>query len=312
MVKAKHLTNITAVFMGSKSFGLAIFRTLQSSYPSISWHVLHPQDYDDQRSVRENFAHEAQALGATFHLVSSRADAAKKLASIPCDLGFVCGWYWLLGRSEVGHEAPPLYGIHNSLLPTYRGGAPLVWAIIDGVDKIGSTLFRLSPGMDDGPIVTQVHYQLKQDDTIAGVINFLENAYIEVLPDIWSSLVEGSAVLVDQIESSATYSAQRHPEDGEIDWRWSAKSIHNFIRAQSAPYPGAFTIFRGERITFDRAALFDAPYACQPGQILLGKPEGVLVGCGESTALWVKEAHDENKNSDLSQIFAPEKGRYLR
>ena len=298
-----------AIFLGSKAFGLSVYRALAAAAPEVTWTVVHPEDSGDGRSVLADFT--AVVPAADFHIVASRAEAAALIAATDYDLGFVCGWYWLLTEAEVGAEAAPLYGIHNSLLPAYRGGAPLVWAMIDGVAELGSTLFRLTSGMDDGPVVTQVRHALGPEETIADVTAAIEAAYLAALPGLWPAIVAGTAPGAMQDEAAATYSAQRRPEDGRINWQHPAADLHNFIRAQSAPYPGAFTHLDGSRITIDRARPFEARYACRPGQILRRSPQGVLVGCGDSTALWVLAAHDDADTHDLATLFAPARGRIL-
>ena len=296
-----------AVFLGSKAFGLAVFRAIRAANSSVRWTILHPDDRGDTRSVLDAFAKEAR--GTDFHIVNDRAQASALLKKTKHDLGFVCGWYWLLGDTEVGQQVPPLYGIHNSLLPRYRGSAPLVWAMIDGVSELGSTLFRLTPGMDEGPVVMQVRHKPGPDETIADVMTAIEAAYLAVLPELWPSLCAGNAPLRLQDEDQASYAAQRRPEDGEIDWFQPAPVLHNFIRAQSSPYPGAFTWLADRQIWIDRAHLFQQPHACRPGQILRRARDAILVGCSEGTALWITAAHDHTKNANLATLFAPGTGR---
>ena len=117
-----------------------------------------------------------------FHLIDTKSEANKRIASLDFDVGFVCGWYWLLSDNECGVNAAPLYGIHHSALPRLRGGAPVVWAIMRGDPVVGSTFFKISPGMDDGDIVLQIDYRIQPDDTIADVVEALQRKWLRQLP----------------------------------------------------------------------------------------------------------------------------------
>ena len=165
------------------------------------------------------------------------------------DLILVLGWYYMLPR-EVRHKAAlGCMGVHASLLPKYRGWAPISWAIINGETETGISLFHLEDEVDSGDIVAQKGFAIDHEDTCASVYEKAVEASIRVLRECLPQIAAGQAPRVVQNADEASYFPRRWPEDGLIDWTMSAKEIHDFIRAQTKPYPGAFTYVDGKKVT---------------------------------------------------------------
>jgi methionyl-tRNA formyltransferase len=274
-----------AIFLGSKRLGLRVLKGLLEITPSVQWTIVHPNDQDDARSVSSAFNELAHEYDADISMCHSASAARSVIVGAKPDIGFVCGWYWLLDSPTLESVNGGLWGVHNSLLPKYRGGAPLVWSIINGDDVVGSTVFRISPGMDDGPVLHQVRVSLHQEETVADALNAIEEKLIAELPAKWAALLRGTAVVQAQYEVSATYCGQRTEEDGAIDWQANASAVHNFIRAQAPPYPGAFSHWREDRIIILRSRVFRGTYFGVPGQVLRRTENAVIVACGQNTAI---------------------------
>lgn len=164
------------------------------------------------------------------------------------DLILVIGWYYIVPKSI--REIPRLgcAGMHASLLPKYRGGAPLVWAMINGEEKSGITFFYLEEGVDNGDIISQKEFLIEENDYICDLIDKATASALEIIDESIPLLAQNKAPRIKQDESQATHVPQRKPEDGKIDWSWDARRIRNFIRAQSKPYPGAFTEINGKKV----------------------------------------------------------------
>ena len=189
-----------------------------------------------------------------------------KLASIPHevaamrpDLLLVIGWYYLIPPALRALAPRGCVGVHASLLPKYRGGAPLVWAMIHGESRTGVTLFHFDDGVDTGDVIAQESFEIAREDTIADVLRKSEKACVSVLRSHLPLLARGAAPRVPQDHTAATQFAQRSPEDGAIDWSWSAERIRNFIRAQTRPYPGAFTTIGGKKVRIWSADVEELP-----------------------------------------------------
>jgi len=165
------------------------------------------------------------------------------------DLMLVLGWYFMIPTKV--RESVPLgcAGIHASLLPKYRGGAPITWAIINGETQTGITFFYMTEGVDNGAIIAQERFSIEDNDNCATVYEKATLASIKVLHEYLPQIATGTAPHISQDESQATYSPQRKPEDGLIDWSWNQKRIRDFIRAQTHPYPGAFTYIGEKKVT---------------------------------------------------------------
>lgn len=174
------------------------------------------------------------------------------------DFGLAIGWYHMIPRTV--RELFPLgvAGIHAALLPKYRGGAPLVWAIINGEKQTGVTLFYFDDGVDSGDIIAQRAFEITRDDTIKTVYEKATEASVEILREYIPKIRCGTAPRIPQNHAEATHFPQRKPEDGLIDWSKSPEEIRNFIRAQTRPYPGAFTYMNGKKVILWDAEVVDS------------------------------------------------------
>ncbi len=278
-----------AVFLGSKSLGLNILKSLYNHSQNIKWTIIYPNDSNDTHSNIIDFQDFARLYDLDIFVSSSSVTTKQILANFKFDIGFVCGWYSLLDTEALSLVPKGLWGIHNSLLPKYRGGSPLVWSIINGDATVGSSVFKLTEGMDAGDILLQVEIENRITDDIQSLLNKIENKLLAELPKKWISLLNGKASLSLQNENDATYCGQRIDEDGLIKWDRSATEIHNFINAQSPPYPCAYSFLLGKKIFFHKSNPSALIYDGTPGQILRRTNESVLVSCGNRTALEIFE-----------------------
>lgn len=165
------------------------------------------------------------------------------------ELMIVVGWHYKIPQRIIRLAKKGCIGIHHSLLPRYRGGAPLAWAMIRGERYSGTTLFYIGRDIDAGDIIAQKRFRILKKDTIAQLHEKANMLALEMLSENLLKIARGKAKRMVQDESKATRFPQRAPEDGLIDWNRSPKEIKNFIRAQTKPYPGAFTYIRGKKVT---------------------------------------------------------------
>ena len=167
------------------------------------------------------------------------------------------GWYYMIPKKMLALAEKGGAGIHGSLLPKYRGNAPLVWALINGETETGVSFFYFADGVDEGDIIAQEKFIIEENDTISEVLDKLKFASIKVL-NINIPLIEnGNAPRFTQDHSNATIFPKRSPEDGEINWNWGSIQIKNFIRAQTKPYPGAFTFIKNKKVIIWDADIID-------------------------------------------------------
>jgi len=171
------------------------------------------------------------------------------------DFILVIGWYHMVPK--IIREIAPTAGMHASLLPDYSGGAPLVWAIINGEQRTGVTFFMFEDGVDSGDIIGQKTEPIYLNDTIATLYARVEEHGLSLLDEYLPQIAKKQVVLTQQDNKKRRIMPQRRPEDGEINWGWSAFEIYNFIRAQTKPYPGAFTFFANEKLIIWEAKIYD-------------------------------------------------------
>ena len=166
------------------------------------------------------------------------------------DLIVVVGWYFMIPHQISKFPRKGIIGIHASLLPKYRGNAPLVWAMINGEKEAGVSLFFIEgKGIDEGDIIMQESFPISNDDTIKELLLKAETSAKNILLASMPLLENDKVVRLNQDHTLATIFPKRKPEDGKIDWSWEPERIRNFIRAQTKPCPGAFTIIDGKKVT---------------------------------------------------------------
>ena len=219
------------------------------------------------------------------------------------DCLLVVGWYHMIPPSIL--ELAPAFGLHASLLPDYSGGAPLVWAIINGEKTTGITLFRMDTGVDNGPIVASRESDILHSDTIATLYNRIEVLGLELLAVHLEEMAAGTVATHSQDESARRVFPQRSPSDGRLDWKSSSEALYNFVRAQTRPYPGAFAYCRGEKVTIWNAESFSGSEsaAAENGAILRGDQGSVLAACGDGQFLVLRSVEFRGQDLDAQVWF---------
>lgn len=215
----------------------------------------------------------------------------------------VAGWYHMIPKSW--RDMAPAFGLHASLLPDYSGGAPLVWAMINGEKKTGITLFQMDARADSGPIAVQTEEPIYSHDTIASLYERIEERGLELLSCCLPQLANGTLKLTPQDESKRRVFPQRSPEDGKIDWNLGADYIERFVRAQTRPYPGAFTFLNGERLSIWTVKTSKKKSSLEPGRIeRRGKDFFVSTGTDLLKLVEVAFRGQDCKSGELSRILA--------
>lgn len=254
------------VFMGASELGWECCRTLLDIGQDIVGILSIPKEFRISWSscpvmnVRfKNFEDLSRKHRVPLHYVTTKmADPAYKelLQSWRPDLLVVIGWYYMVPRSLRDLASLGAVGIHASLLPRYRGGAPLVWAMIRGEAETGVTLFHFEDGVDTGDVIAQRAFPIFETDLIGDVIGKSLNASVDIVREYVPKLANGTAPRMPQQSEAATVMPQRGPDDGLLDWTsLGAAPAYNWVRAQSHPYPGAFTLFHGTRVIIWRAEM---------------------------------------------------------
>jgi methionyl-tRNA formyltransferase len=179
------------------------------------------------------------------------------LSRISCDVLISINYIFLIQENLIQIPKILAFNIHGSLLPKYRGRTPHVWSIINNEKLTGITAHLIDVGCDTGDIIEQFQIKIKSNDTGASILKKFKNKYYALVESVLNKIITNQLVTVPQDNSKATYFGKRTPDDGLIDWAWNRERIYNWIRAQTFPYPGAFTYYLNNKVIIDWIELDD-------------------------------------------------------
>jgi methionyl-tRNA formyltransferase len=223
----------------------------------------------------------------------------------------VLSFYYRRILPEEMLAVPPLgaYNMHGSLLPKFRGRAPVNWAVLKGETRTGATLHVMGPRADAGPIVDQEAVPIGPEDTALEVQARVTGAAVAVLARQIDALKAGTAATTPQDESQASRFGRRRPEDGRIDWSRPAREVHDLVRAVARPFPGAFTeLFGGKTFVWRTRLPGLAAHDTFPGQLRV--EEGRLnVVCGDDRYVELLRLEPEGGEEVDAARFLAERGR---
>jgi methionyl-tRNA formyltransferase len=231
----------------------------------------------------------------TFDDVVSRLDAAlietrdvnaletlNEIRKLEPELIFVVGWSQLVHDPFIALASEGVFGMHPTLLPRHRGRAPIPWAILSGLARTGVTLFEIvDASPDSGAIVGQVTLDIASDETATTLFTRIADAHVELVRELVPQLVAGSAPRLPQDPSRASAWPRRTRADGIIDWETRAPYLYDWVRAQTRPYPGAFTFLGDEKVIVWGARPVELAEPAPAGTIVEVSAEGPVVACGE-------------------------------
>jgi methionyl-tRNA formyltransferase len=238
--------------------------------------------------------------------VIAPADAnSVEVASAVADLepDFVFSFYYraMLKAPLLRAARRGALNMHGSLLPKFRGRAPVNWAILKGERESGATLHYMVERADAGDIVDQLGVPILEDDDARAVFAKVTVAAETILARSLPALIAGSAPRRPQLIEPGQYFGRRTPEDGRIDWRWPARRIHDLVRAVAPPFPGAFAEVAGARWEIHRTRLTRRPPPGS-GPRLYGEQAECLIVCGDGQVLRLLAAADAHGPLDLEAL----------
>jgi methionyl-tRNA formyltransferase len=294
-----------AVFAYSET-GHECLRFLLDRGESVSLVVTHP-DAPGENVWFPSVAELARSRGLEPVVVES-PDAtlmARVRAAAP-DLIFSFYFRHLLPEELLKLAPRGAYNLHGSLLPKYRGRAPVNWALVHGETQTGATLHVMSARADAGEIVDQEPVPIGPDDTAFEVQKRVTKAGLRILERRLGELRSGTAPRRAQDEREATTFPRRNPEDGRIDWTRSAQEVHNLVRAVAHPYPGAFTdIFGGRTFVWKTRLPHLGAHDNFPGQVRAEQGR-LYVACGDDRYVEILRIQREGQNEIDARHFLSE------
>ena len=199
------------------------------------------------------------------------------------DICFTIGWSRLIPSSFLTIPKMGTIGFHPSKLPRNRGRHPLIWALVLGLKETASTFFLIDEGTDTGPILSQVPVTIEIDDDASSLYDKILQIMRDQITEIVHQFSNGKVALQKQNHDLSNFWRKRNYLDGRIDWRMSAKNIHNLVRGLTKPYVGAEFIYDANpvKVWKTEIVLNPAPDNLEPGKVLQINVGGIVVKTGE-------------------------------
>ncbi|HEY6614266.1 MAG TPA: methionyl-tRNA formyltransferase [Vicinamibacterales bacterium] len=212
------------------------------------------------------------------------------------ELGVVAAYGKILPESVLNLPRFGMINVHASLLPRYRGAAPVQRAVIDGMPETGVTIMRMVLALDAGAMFAKVTRPIGADETSDIVERDLAHLGASLLLDVIDDLAAGRAVEESQDDSLSTYASKITKEEGLIDWTLAATDIHNRVRGLY-PWPHAFSYLNGERLIVMRSHVAPEPTSADPGTIVDASSGAISVATGRRGRLAIDEVQPEGRRA---------------
>jgi methionyl-tRNA formyltransferase len=294
------------VFLGSGAFAIPSFEALLDA----GHHVLALVSQPDKEKGRGRalapppLKPVAEARGIPVlqpHRVR-QPEALEELRKLAPDLQVVVAYGQILPRSVIDIPRLGTVNVHGSLLPRFRGAAPIQWAIASGDTQTGVTTMLIDEGLDTGPVLLARSTPIGPEETAADLEARLARLGASVLLETVDGLAAGTLRPRPQDHSQATLARLLEKEDGRIDWKLPAEAIARRVRAFH-PWPGAFTRFEGRSLKVLRARATEGGGG-EPGVVARVDGEAIEVGCGDNSRLRLLELQPESRNAMTATAFA--------
>jgi methionyl-tRNA formyltransferase len=230
-----------------------------------------------------------------------RPEAVSHLFAIPVDAMVVVGYGQIIPQSIIDLAPHGIINVHASLLPSYRGAAPVQWAMINGESHTGVTTMRIDAGLDTGETLLKAETAIDPEETAVELGERLAILGADLLVTTLEHLERGTLTPHPQDASQATYAPILEKAHGRIDWHLPAQSVHNRVRGLQ-PWPGAYTRFRGQTVHIWRTRVAPAEVGLAPGRLL--QKRDLLVGCAPGSALALLEVQLEGRKRISAKEFA--------
>jgi len=245
---------------------------------------------------------EAQRLGLPVFQPekAKHPDSVARIAAEKSDLIVVTAYGHILPESILDIPTHGCINVHASLLPKYRGAAPINWAVVRGETVTGVTIMKMDAGMDTGPMLHVREMPIADEDTAQTLFDKLSLLGAEALAEALRKLHEGTLTGTPQDDSLATYAPMLKKEHGQIDWSRPAGEVRNLVRGMT-PWPSAYTSHGEKAIKVLSASMREG--RGEPGEILEVGRDGIVVACGEG-ALALGRVQPEGGRAMFSWDYA--------
>ncbi len=269
------------VFIGAVEFSLrALKRLVELDAEIVGVCTLQESKFNTDHADLKGFS-EAHGIPSFYVNDINSIETLNWIRRKSPDVIFCFGWSKLIKQDLLDSAPLGVVGFHPTALPANRGRHPIIWALVLGLKKTASTFFFMDAGVDSGDILSQQEILITEQDNARTLYNKIIKIALTQIAEFMPSLANGSFHRIKQNGQLANTWRKRTNEDGKIDWRMSAQSIHNLVRGLSAPYLGAHFLADGKEIKVWKSAIFlDAPNNIEAGKVLLKINDVLIIKCG--------------------------------
>jgi methionyl-tRNA formyltransferase len=307
------------IFMGFQKWGYVTLEGLLESRHTVELVITHPNSNHKYESIWNDSVKEL-ALKHRIQVVECRSANTEELVRLVSEkkADVIVSSDWRTWLSPEFYSIPKFgsINIHDALLPKYGGFAPINWAIVNGETETGVTVHQISDELDLGDILLQVKIPIAFHDTATDI--FFKT--LELFPKLTLQALDlieyGKVEPIPQDKSKATFFHKRSERDSLIDWTKSNIDIYNLIRAQSDPYPNAYTYHKNKKLKIKKALIPESVYCGSPGRVFCRLNSGVVVVCGavkagENQGLLIEQLQEENGEVVEASRYFNKMGCYL-
>jgi methionyl-tRNA formyltransferase len=297
------------VFLGTPEFAIPSLKTLVQAGHDVVGVFTQP----DRPKGRGNRLSEspvkiaALELGLAVHQPERirRPDIVNQLRSLNAELMVVVGYGQIIPQTIIDLPRYGILNVHASLLPKYRGAAPIQWAIANGETETGVTIMQIDAGLDTGDMLLKAAVSIGPDETAPELGARIAPLGAQLLSQTIDQLQTGRISREKQNDAEATYAPMLKKEDGRIDWHRPATQIYNRLRGFT-PWPGAYTSFRGQALHIVEAKPVQKPASLsrtgEPGLLRMEKRR-LFAECGENSELELLELQPAGKRRMRADAF---------
>jgi methionyl-tRNA formyltransferase len=230
------------------------------------------------------------------------------LAGLHADVFVVCAYGLILPKAVLDIPRLGCVNIHFSLLPAFRGAAPVAWALAQGATATGVTIMQMDPGLDTGPVLDQVAEPVRDDDDTGTLEARLAVAGAELAVSVLDRLEAGTIRPRPQDDAASSYAPKVKPEDARIDWAGDGTAIANRVRA-FRPRPGAWTTLDGRRLKVWKATVLPGRSEAAPGTFSAGAGGAMVVATGGADLVLEEVQPESGRRMSGAELLHGRRGR---
>ncbi|WP_406462192.1 methionyl-tRNA formyltransferase [Streptomyces sp. NBC_01622] len=273
------------VMLGYQTWGHRTLQALLDSDHEVVSVVTHPKSEHAYEKIWDDSVAELAEKNDVPVLLRNRPDDAELLDAVrEARPDIIVANNWRTWLPPELFDLPPhgTLNIHDSLLPSYAGFSPIIWALLNDEPRVGVTAHRMNGELDAGDVLIQRSVPVGPTDTATDLFHRTVDLIAPIVRESLDLIASGrdAGQWVPQDRSRASFFHKRSEEDSRIDWSWPAERLERLVRAQSDPYPNAYTFHRGQRLRIVSAAVSEGRYGGTPGRIFIREGDGVVIVAG--------------------------------